>query len=537
MMIWRLCAWELWLRNRLGLTCCFAGIPLGALLARVLDTPLNEPFSQLVYLPLVAVSIYLIEGTLYAEHNPKTKRLGFPPHAFLLPLTTDELVKGPMACSLTIVPLGYLLWAECVYQPMGMDLPLLVPMIFLGVIGAWFQAVCWAFSRHPILGILTYSLVLAVLGGLTLLASSIATEFHGVPIKEVRLIVLTGSLLLAYKLALAGVARNRTGEDLLSMPKWKLRWRSLSSVFPDRKRAQGWYEWRVHGTYLILLTGLIQLIMLIPPLLLTMGEAESLRMMALMWWILPLISFSMGLEFSKPFFGSKEYEFSSFYATLPFSDEELARAKLKMAAKSITLTWLVTIVMSLIFAQVSTAGSALQTLMKAWHQEYGLMSLVGSVLLLLLVLPLLSWNLLSTSLTLGLVGSKRLTITLFAVGMVLLMISLVGGAWLSNRPDYLDQVLASLPRLAMIGFILSLLLGTGLLLCTQKRGYLADLTLLPLLVSSLAVLGLLYWITGLLPLLTEGRWALCSTLAALAVWAGFPFAAAPMAMAHNRHRS
>src|SRR5262249_54393221 len=150
------------------------------------------------------------------------------------------LVGWPMLYGVLVLGLGWVCYVRLVVWPSGSQLPLAWPALLLACCLAWLQALSWSPFPLPWLRVVAAAGVLPGVGVGALLAR--ACEVPGGVVRG----ALGALTLLAYAVAVAGVARARRGEA----PSWgwSISWGSGEGPrFSSAGQAQRWLEWRAHG--------------------------------------------------------------------------------------------------------------------------------------------------------------------------------------------------------------------------------------------------------------------------------------------------
>src|ERR1700722_3386021 len=102
--------WELWAKNRLGLSLIAAWIVIAALLIRVLPEDLAGVLIVKPTFPLAwFICFYLSWVFIYAVSTLAGNAAGFPPRLFTMPVRTSVLVAWPMlfgGATIALITLG-----------------------------------------------------------------------------------------------------------------------------------------------------------------------------------------------------------------------------------------------------------------------------------------------------------------------------------------------------------------------------------------------------------------------------------------------
>jgi hypothetical protein len=219
-------------------------------------------------------------------------------------------------------------------------------------------------------------------------------------------------------------------------------------AFASPAAAHFWFEWRCSGLALPLLVG-GQLLFLIGPYS-WLARDDDGRTFALLLFTLGLpivMAVPVGIAFCKPSFWSQDLTLPAFLAVLPLTDEELVATKLKVAAASVLVSWL--LVITFIGAWFALWGnlddvSRFAIQLWAFHGQ-SVAAVYGIALLVVAAGMWLSWRLLVSRLWSGLAGSRALfnvsVISLVAVAIAVVVFSgerLPG--WLLDDPGRVTPV-------------------------------------------------------------------------------------------------
>jgi hypothetical protein len=176
----------------------------------------------------------------------------------------------------------------------------------------------------------------------------------------------------AYAFAVVGVALDRRGDR----PSWTTlgRWaRSLLPALPARRRgnftspaaAQRWFEVRRHVRVLPLVMVLFFVVLLWSAVL--PFSADDVERALVAFVMVPAAAgFFVGFGMGKSSFWARDLQLGSLTALRPMSCAELARAKLRAAAISTGLTWVVVLVLAPAWVLLSGQTTVVRTLLAEW---------------------------------------------------------------------------------------------------------------------------------------------------------------------------
>ena len=360
-------------------------------------------------------TFFLVFGIFhFAEFNPRKNWHGFPYRLFTLPVPTWLLVGVPMVLGLISVEIVYLAWAKLVFAPLGNDITFW-PAASLGSGIICYQALVWSLAGFRITRIL--SLGFAGIVFLQLAIMPFASELFHVNQPEV---VTTLTFLfpaLAFAAFLGGwfsVERQRRGGG--RGRGWlKLQIAKLVDILPRREKsfasptaAQFWFEWRRAGLLLPISVGSVLLLIFIPISWFTRTDPSS-TLFTLGWALaLPIILATViGKGFAKPDFWSADMAVPPFLAVRPLASGEMIVTKMKVAALSVAISWLLVLAFLGLWLPSWPNSSDLKDLWGALAIIHNSLLLYAILGLLLLLLMLLSWRAMVSSFWIGLSGNTK----------------------------------------------------------------------------------------------------------------------------------
>ena len=409
-------AWEIWWRGKrtawlaLGCVAICAFINL-ALLGRLHMSDNSRDIFFTLYRMLMTLSLFLSMGIFnYTEYNSTREWNGFPYRLFTLPVTTWKLVTVPMFLCVAYAELIFFAWIKLVWTRE------VIPMTgwFAVVLGAYvifYQTTLWCLAGFKILRIVALSL-----GGVSsvLIASApfFATLFH-LPWLTERLLMPAVIVLamISYAIALTAVTRQRYGGGrrwswTRALGNW------LVDALPKRTRdfsspsaAQFWFEWRRAGWLLPCCVAFVILILL-PFSWFRRHDAGFTEFTLIRLLVAPLIlALVVGKGFVNCEFWSTNRKLPHFLAARPLSAVEYVEAKMKVAAVSVVVAWLLVFAFLLLWFMLWANVDDLRMefyLYRIRNPDFwlatGALSCVG--------LMLVSWRLMVGGLWLGLSGNR-----------------------------------------------------------------------------------------------------------------------------------
>ena len=543
-------AWSVWSRHRVGfmvaaLTFAVLTISFPFLVA---ITP-AEAMALVSVAPLVGIFAFVLNSLLFVEDaGSLTSR--YPRYMLTLPVRTGTLVLWPML----FVSIGSgLLWvavALLVYRPAGYQTPLLIPGMGLAGLMAWAQALAWMPIRGSWVRDFTTIVAAIILGGLGSLP--VWLMFTGTGSVGLVVLVLLAYIAAAFAVAWAAVASDRQGIAwrFWPAPSTPGRFaRFLPATRPGRPfrsafAAQLSYEWGCHG---LMLNGFVSVILFViwGILLLRQGHGTP-EWLVLIFTILPIVLVmtiaATGTAFGmfRPFWSHERgvAQPATFIAIRPMATARLVAAKFRMAAASVIFNWTLAVVGTICWLLVSDNRDNAAVLARDFLSRYPGGRGFAVIALTSILLPVLSWRLLTGSLVPILTGRRWV-----ADGAVWLYVSFLAalgafGLWFAkSEPSELARYYPAIPFLvagivlvkgatAVAGFYAAL--ERGLMSWRNIAGVLGLWFGLTACGIALAILlGPISSVPVSLPILALG-------VAAIVPLARFPLAT--LALDWNRHR-
>lgn len=344
-------AWEIWQRGRrfawlvLGIVFLCALVNLGILNKFHITQSICESFTPFFGL-LMTVSFLLLMGIFnYTEFNSSKEWNGFPYRLFVVPVPTWKLVALPIYLAVISAELIYVAWIKFIWTHSQIPAPEWFAVV-LGAYVIFYQTTLWTLAGLRITRMIALSF-----GGV----SSIIVAFLPFLTKEVqspwlteqRLIPLViGLAIFAFVIAWVTVARQRCGGG--QRRSWiKIFFGRISDVMPRRTTdfsspaaAQFWIEWRRTGWLLPVCTGFLLAIIALGSWF-TRDDPNFTNYLLTRLLLTPVcLAFVIGKGFIKCEFWSTNLSFPTFIATKPFFSGEFVISKMKVAAVSVVLTWI-----------------------------------------------------------------------------------------------------------------------------------------------------------------------------------------------------
>jgi hypothetical protein len=343
--------WEIWQRGRSSAAVVIACLAAGALLNWIIPDPNHALFSTAFGFLMVLSFGFLLGLLNCTEFNSTRDWNGFPYRLFVLPVPTWQLVAVPMLLGLIVVESLYFAWIKLVWT----HEQIVMPEWFAVVLGAYltyYQMTLWSLSGFRILR----TMVLGIGGVSGILVAFLPAfgKFYQDPspwLSEKRLIpIVLTTIPVAFIVAWIAVSRQRHSggrrrNRVKALVEWLTdHWPRRTKNFPSPAAAQFWYEWRRAGL-LLPASMAFALIVMFAPLSSVNRDDPQFTINTLCWLFgTPVVlGFLIGKGFIKPDFMATNLAIPTFLAVRPIPAGEFVIAKLKVAARSVAITWLLVI--------------------------------------------------------------------------------------------------------------------------------------------------------------------------------------------------
>ena len=274
--------------------------------------------------------------------------IGSPARLYTYPIRTASLVLVLMLQAMVAIAAELVLSTALLNLAFGLQWPLWGPALFAAVLSAAFLAVLWLFEKS---GWVVPAMAL------TVTALGLWFKWHDGPVfgtpTRIWSVVTPGDVLtlglttvVAYAVAVVGIARNRCGQPPLSLGfvAWFKRTFSATTSpigrpFRTPSQAQLWFEWRKKG-WAIPATVTIGLVVGLLVWLIASRKAEALyeglvAAGGLISFVGLLTGFLLGQVGSR----DTDLQIGQFLATRPVTSTEMARTILKCEATGLIIAW------------------------------------------------------------------------------------------------------------------------------------------------------------------------------------------------------
>lgn len=529
--------WQLWRRHRWGLSADLAYLVIAPAIVELLPLNMGKlPIANLLGLVGVTVLTHLVGVCTYGfEADLAKKESGYPPRAFVLPVTNWTLVSWPSLGGAAALIAAWLVTAAGVWRPGGYETPLWWPGAAIAALLGMSQAIGWTpFAYHwlrLVLAILTVASIAAVAGvAIALFEADERWLFAGFAA------VWMSFVAAAY----VGLGRARRGESV----SW--RWfdrvgsrlaassRAARAPFRSPLRAQLWVEMRRHGWMLPIFLATV-LFCLIPVFFGPKIEAiPAWRILAIMSGLPPMLAGIVAIGFGKADPLQRGMVMPQFMATRPLSCAHFVAAKMLAAAVTVLISCgLMLAVLLPWFLRSDTQQS-----LSAFWQGVPSWKVAVVATLAIAYWIALSWRQLAAALWVALTGREWIsTVNSFAFALLLVTGSL-GGIWLSYHSEYHQRLLVwvswCLATMVIVKVVVASWCTRQLVVRSLMSPYVVSLLLAVWCIAVACSCGLLVCLT---PRDLWARLPIAQIIGGVVLMIPFTrLAGAPLALSFNRHR-
>lgn len=534
-------AWEFRQRHRWGLIAVLATIlALGALKIAVLATRTqlevrDVTFALLVPVPLAATFLYLLAVFTFGVSGDLAARESmYPPRMLTLPVSTAALAGWPMLYGCLSMALLWLAMRIAGIFPPGVDIPKYWPALFAASLLTWTQALTW--MPYPFRGArILVSIALLVSIDVVVLT---ALEFKAR--ESTMLLLLAPFMPLAYVAALSAVRRARRGD----VPDWGIAARFAPAFtrsaarrdFRSAARAQLWFEWRQFGRSLPILVAIVlphglSLLFLFPETPVIVLEIVILSLLAPPFLAI-FVAATAGKSGSNI---SESYGITPFLATRPVEDRALVVAKWQAALLSTCAAWMIVLVAVPVALLWSDATGPILELARDVDDALGRPRAIILGVLVLAGLAGSTWKQLVQGLYLAMSGRDWAVKGIVFATLTLVTVGVFGLLWIFESRYRIAVAWNAIPWLMAAFVALKLVLAMWVMQRGVERGLFTRKQLIfRAIVWDLCVLAVYGVLALILPDILVRRYFLL--LVAMLVVPFVRLAAAPLAVARNRHR-
>jgi hypothetical protein len=438
--------WEIWEQHR-STVAAIGGLTVMARVVDVLETRGRTGDVGIESSPLITLLKMVAFLLLFAVFNYTESSSGrgvgqFPRRLFTLPVTSLRLVAVPVLAGITSIELLYLLWMEPLSRAGSASVPFVA--ILLAALVVFYLWVLWTLERAGSLRLLSLGVI-----AMAVFAIGILPSFPPSPPpwwrSEAALAGLVAGLaVVAFLLAWRHVARLRAGggrhaHRAESFFGW------IAEATPARRKtfaspvaAHFWFEWRSSGIVLPALVAGVVLVVIAPMSWLMRGDGgDTMRLLLAALATPAVLAIPVGAAFSKPTFWSEDLALPAFVAVRPLSAADLVATKVRVAAASVALAWLV--LLSFVALWLTLWGnldSLSQLAIQVWaFHGRSVAAVYGAAALVVMAGMCLTWRFMVSRLWSGLSGRR----TLFLASVTSVVVVAIAGLVFINagRPGWL----------------------------------------------------------------------------------------------------
>ncbi len=281
--------WEIWAANRRSWLVVLAIVPIWGVVCQLFSDNLqhSDAMKGLSFIPTMLTTCLLMSIFNFTETNPRKGFAGFPQRFFTLPIPTWSLVGIPMVCGVLSVVGLYVVWAECVFRPAGIEMLIRWPAVLLAGTVVFYQSIIWCLSGFRIIRLLTLGFVMTysvAIGMIPFLPPNLRGNWT-----ESRLtLILAGLMVGAFFASVISIGNQRRG----GIQGWAWRRelvRRLTDAIPHVQwnlnspdRALLWMEWRRSGLVLPVAV-LFALLLIMGPVSWIAGYGPKATGLAVSW--------------------------------------------------------------------------------------------------------------------------------------------------------------------------------------------------------------------------------------------------------------
>lgn len=534
-------AWEFRQRHRWGLIGLLATVfTLGAIKLAVLLTGEHlevddVTFALLVPVPLAATFMYLLAVFTFGIAGDLAARESmYPPRMLTLPVSSAALAGWPMLYGcLSMTLLWFAMRIAGIFPP-DVEVPKYWPALFAASLLAWTQALTW--MPYPFRG-------MRIVISIVLLISIDVVVFTALEYKtseSTMLLLLAPLMPLAYVAAWWAVSRARRGDvpDFAIARRFAPRFTRSAPLrdFRSAGRAQLWFEWRQYGRALPLLVAIVLPFGLALLFLFYQTPVIVVEIVLVSLLLPPFMAIFVAATTAKSSSNASEsYGITPFIAARPLEDRALVVAKWQAAMLSTLAAWMI---VAVAVPVALTWSDAAEPIIKIVRDVDGALGRPRAIILGLLILAGLigsTWKQLVQGLYIGMSGRDWAVKGIAFGTLALVTAGFLAVGWILESRSRVALTLYAIPWLLAALVALKLVLamrvmqrGAGCGLFTRKQ------LLFGAIAWDLCVLAVFGVLALILPAILVRRYFLL--LVAMLVVPFVRLAAAPLAVARNRHR-
>jgi hypothetical protein len=448
--------WEIWRKHQWTFA-VIAGLTMAGRLVDLADTAGRAGYPGAESSPLTVllamVAFLLLLGVFNYTESSGSRGLGsFPRRLFTLPVTPLRLVTVPLLAGIASIELLYLLWMDPLSRGGSTSAPFVA--VLLAALVVFYLSSLWTLDRAGSLRLIMLGVIAVALFFIGVLPSFPPTPPPTWRSELVLAALVAGLAVVAFLLAWHHVAGlraggGRGGHRAESLFGWIAGATPVRrTAFANPAAAHFWLEWRSSGMVLPALVGGFLLAVVIPvSWLVRSNAADTFRLLLAALAAPVVLAVPVGIAFSKPTFWSEDLALPAFVAIRPLSSEDLVAIKVKVAAASAVLSWVLVLVFLTVWLSAWANLDVLSRLaIQLWalhgHSRAAVYAIAA---LVVLAGVFLTWRFLVSRLWSGLSGMRPMLVSSVVSVVVLVIASLAYDAgrlpgWLFDDPARLEPL-------------------------------------------------------------------------------------------------
>jgi hypothetical protein len=472
---------------------------------------------------LLQVSLLVFASGAFASQ-------GAPARLFAWPIRTATLVASQMCSAMLLVGLETFASGAALNALFELNWPLWGPALFAATAVAAIQAMLWLTEKSPAWMPWAFALVAALLG--FWLKSRYGDPFsqptrYWSEVTPSEILTMLGIVAVSFCVAVIGVARQRRGDVLppFGVAAWFERTfdatPNVGRPFRTPAEAQFWYEWQQKGWPMpaAVIFGMIVGCGLWA--ISIRDGKELLHAFSVGGGLLSVLAMVGGIIVGNTGPSDSNFGMGHFLATRPMTSVELSRTILKVAAKSVLVTWSLWAATFAVVWLILLAFQAIPPEVPAEWRQFGWWYVPATLLGPWVVVGLLG--------SLGLTGNSSLAIKLFGTFFLLIIaLPLLEQHFLSHQVR--EQVERAIPVCLGAVFVF----GTAWAFIAARRRNLIDAR------TAWTIIGVWTMLSGFIVLESWRRSEFPVTASVLGIGllatVFAPLATAPLALTWNRNR-
>lgn len=534
-------AWEFGQCHRWGLIALLAAfLTLGGIRIAVLtaQAPLeldDVTLALLIPVPLSGAFFYLLAVFTFGMSGDLAARESmYPSRKFTLPVSSASLAGWPMLYGCASMALLWFAIRITGTFPPDFEVPRYWPALFATSLLAWAQALTW--MPYALRG-MRIVVMIALLVSIDVV---VITALENKASESTMFLLLAPLVPLAYVASVLAVSRARRGD----VPHWRVLERFAPAFRPaaahrefiSAARAQLWFEWLQYGRTLPILVGIVLPVGLSLLFLFRETPVIVVEIVVASLLLPPFLAIFVAATAGKSSSNASEsYGITPFIAIRPVADRSLIVAKWQAALLSTLATWIIVAVVVPFGLIWSDATEPIINIVGNVDDALGRPRAIILGLLMLAGLVGSTWKQLVQGLYITMSGRDWAVKGIAFATLVLVTFGFLALGWILDSRYRIVVAWSAIPWLMMALVAVKLLLAMQVMQRGAARGLFTRTQLVfAAIVWDLSVLVVYGVLALILPDILIRRYFLL--LVAMLVVPFVRLAAAPLAVARNRHR-